>query len=292
MRNLDTTTLRSFVAVADQGGVTRAAAVLHLTQSAVSMQLKRLEEMMGLALLDRSNRTIGLTAAGEQLLGYARRILELNDEVVRRLTEETYEGEVILGVPHDIVYPVVPRVLKAFNVAFPRVKVNLKSSRTLQLREALRKGEADLILTTEESVGPGGETLCEMPLRFTGARDGLAWKRRPLRLAFSTNCIFRPIVLRQLDAAGVDWDMAVDTEDDRSVEALISADLAVGALLEDSIPPHQEAIAAGGSLPELGVQKINMYARGGRDEVLDQLAGMLRNGYGAVVQPLNLTSAG
>jgi hypothetical protein len=86
--------------------------------------------------------------------------------------------------------------------------------------------------------------------------------------------------------------MAVESEDERSVEALISADLAVGALLEDSIPPHQEAIAAGGSLPELGVQKINMYARGGRDEVLDQLAGMLRSGYGAVAQPLTLTNVG
>ena len=281
MRNLDMTTLRSFVAVAEQGGVTRAASVLHLTQSAVSMQLKRLEETLGLSLLDRSNRSISLTAAGEQLLGYARRILDLNDEAVGRLTEETYEGEIVLGVPHDVVYPVVPRVLKAFNAAFPRVKVHLRSSSTMRLREALKKGEADLILTTEEGIGEGGETLTEMPLRWTGARDGLAWKRRPLRLAFCTMCIFRPIVLRKLDAAGVDWEMAVESDEDRSVEAMVSADLAVGALLEDSIPPHQEAIAPGGALPDLGVQKINMYMRGGRDEALTHLADMLRQGYGA-----------
>ena len=82
MRNLDVTTLRSFVAVAESGGVTRAAGFLHLTQSAVSMQLKRLEELLGLDLFDRSGRSIALTASGEQLLVYARRMVSLNDEVI------------------------------------------------------------------------------------------------------------------------------------------------------------------------------------------------------------------
>ncbi|GGO56729.1 DNA-binding transcriptional regulator, LysR family [Roseovarius pacificus] len=282
MRNLDTTTLRSFVAVADCGGVTRAAGMLHLTQSAVSMQIKRLEELLGLSLFDRNNRRVTLTASGEQLLGYARRILELNDEAVGRLTEQTFEGELVLGVPNDIVYPVIPRVLKSFNTAFPRVSVNLKSSSTVRLLEGLKKGELDLILTTEENVGPEGETLSEMQLRWTGAVDGAAWKKRPLRLAFCKYCIFRPLVLRKLEAAGIDWELAVDSDDDRAVEALTSADLAVGAYLEESIPPHLEAITPGAALPDLGVQKVNLYTRSGRDELLEELANMLRKGYGAV----------
>ena len=290
MRNLDMTTLRSFLAVAEHGGVTRAAAALHLTQSAVSMQIKRLEEMLDIEVLDRSARRVSLTAAGEQLLGYARRMIELNDEAVGRLTDTVYEGEIVLGVPHDIFYPVIPRVLKAFNAAFPRMKVNLKSSSTMRLHEALRKGETDLILTTEQDVKPGGETLTEMALRWTGARDGLAWKRRPLRLAFCTVCIFRPIVLRRLDAAGIDWEMAVESEDDRSVEALISADLAVGALLEDSIPPHQEAIATGGALPDLGMQLVNMYGAGRRDAPTEALAQMLRHEYGGGIAAPNVVS--
>lgn len=279
MRNLDMTTLRSFLAVAEQGGVTRAASVLNLTQSAVSMQLKRLEDLLGLELLDRSNRRIALTAAGEQLLTYARRMVDLNDEVVGRLTDTVYEGEITLGVPHDIVYPVIPRVLKTFNSVFPRVKVVLKSSSTVKLHEALRKGEVDLILTTEERPGPGGETLTEMPLRWVGALGGQVWKKRPLKLAFCSFCIFRPFVLRRLDAAGIDWEMVVESDDDRSVEALISADLAVGALLEEAIPPHQEPINPGTALPDLGVQQINLYGAGGRNEVLAQLAEMLRKGY-------------
>jgi DNA-binding transcriptional LysR family regulator len=287
MRNLDITTLRALVAVTDHGGVTRAAAMLNLTQSAVSMQIKRLEEMLGLSLFDRGNRRVSLTASGEQLVRYARRILALNDEAVGRLTEDLYEGELRLGVPHDIVYPVVPRVLKQFNAAYPRVNVHLRSSSTVKLREEFARGEVDLILTTEEGVDDGGETLTEMALRWTGAPGGTSWKRRPLRLAFCTNCIFRPIVLRKLEQAGIDWEMAVLSEDDRAVEALVSADLAVGALLEDSIPPHQEAIEPGGALPDLGVQKINLYARAGGDPLIDPLSDMLRQGF--FVQPASVS---
>jgi DNA-binding transcriptional LysR family regulator len=291
MRNLDITTLRALVAVTDHGGVTRAAAMLNLTQSAVSMQIKRLEEMLGLALFDRGNRRVSLTASGEQLVRYARRILALNDEAVGRLTEDLYEGELRLGVPHDIVYPVVPRVLKQFKAAYPRVNVHLRSSSTVKLREEFTRGEVDLILTTEEGVDDGGETLTEMALRWTGAPGGTSWKRRPLRLAFCTNCIFRPIVLRKLEQAGIDWEMAVLSEDDRAVEALVSADLAVGALLEDSIPPHQEAIEPGTALPDLGVQKINLYARAGGDPLIDPLSDMLRQGFFAQPAPVSLRMA-
>ena len=122
------TALRSFVAVADSGGVTKAAGFLNLTQSAVSMQLKRLEESLNVALLDRSARTIGLTPAGEQLVSYARRMLALNDEAYGKLTAVEYEGEITLGVPHDIIYPVIPGVLQRFAAAYPRVKVHLVSS--------------------------------------------------------------------------------------------------------------------------------------------------------------------
>ena len=102
-RNLDLTALRSFVTVAETGGVTRAAGFLNLTQSAVSMQLKPLEESLNVPLLDRSSRSIALTAAGEQLLGYAKQMVALNDEAWGRLTAEEFEGEITLGVPHDII---------------------------------------------------------------------------------------------------------------------------------------------------------------------------------------------
>lgn len=287
MRNLDMTTLRSFLTVAEQGGVTRAAAVLNLTQSAVSMQIKRLEELLGIELFDRRNRSLVTTASGDLLLTYARKMVDLNDEAVGRLTDEIFEGEITLGVPYDIVYPVVPQVLKRFNALFPRVKVQLVSSSTSRLIQSLSRAEVDLILTTEGALRPGGETLAEVPLKWTGAIGGQAWKKKPLRLAFCNICSFRPIAIRHLDEMGLDWEMAVDSDDDRSIEALVSADLAVNAMMADSIPPHLEVINTGGSLPELGIQQVNMYGNTARKDVpLSDLAAMLRQEFAPVKPPM------
>ena len=280
MRNLDITTLRSFVAVADTGGVTRAAGFLHLTQSAVSMQIKRLEEMLGIDLLDRSGRGIALTAAGEQLLQYARRMVALNDEVIARLTHEAFEGEVILGVPHDIVYPAIPRVLQQFNVAYPRVKVHLISSVTRSLKTQFDKGECDLILTTETTTPEGAEALTTRPLCWIGAPGGSAWRQRPLRLAFGRFCVFRPRVIEALDRAGIPWEMVVETESDRTIEATVSADLAVHTMIEGTEPPHLTRIDHGGALPDLPEQLINLYGMpGAGNPVVRDLAELLRKSF-------------
>ncbi|WP_425043600.1 LysR family transcriptional regulator [Primorskyibacter sp. S87] len=286
MRNLDITTLRSFVAVADNGGVTRAAGFLHLTQSAVSMQLKRLEELLDVELLDRSGRTIALTAEGDQLLAYARRMVALNDEVIGRLTDTAFEGEIVLGVPHDIVYPAIPRVLQRFAASYPRVKVQLISSFTRRLKELHAKGECDLILTTETEAGEGCEVISELPLRWIGAPDGSAWRQRPLRLAFGRHCIFRPKVIAALDAAGIQWDLAVETESDRTIEATVSADLAVHAVLDGTEPPHLKQIDHNGTLPDLPAQKILLYVTGGsQSELVQQLADLVRQSFEGLSRP-------
>lgn len=281
-RNLDMTALRSFVAVADTGGVTRAAGFLNLTQSAVSMQIKRLEQALGQTLLDRSGRGVTPTAAGEQLLSYARRLLALNDEALGRLTDQAYEGEVVLGVPSDIVHPLLPQVLKRFAAEFPRMRVHLVSSYTRRLKALHARGEADLILTTEDAVEPGGETLTELPLIWVGAPQGQIWRLRPLRLAFERACIFRAGVEQALDHAGIPWEMAVEADSTRSIEASVVADLAVHAMIATTLPPHLEPVAHGGALPELGTTRINLYvAHPPQSPVEGALAGMLRQAFAA-----------
>ncbi|MEM1273246.1 MAG: LysR family transcriptional regulator [Pseudomonadota bacterium] len=279
-RNLDMTALRAFVTVSDAGGVTKASGFLNLTQSAVSMQLKRLEETVGVSLFDRRARRMSLTGAGEQMLGYARRMLELNDEVLGRLTDKAYEGEVRLGVPHDIVYPAIPEVMHRFHAAFPRMKVTLVSSYTSKLKSQFEKGEVDLILTTEDGVEPGGETLLERPLVWVGANAGSVWRQRPLRLAFEHNCIFRPAVQRALDRAAISWEMAVESDSSRTVEASVSADLAVHACVEGTEPPYVERIVHNGALPSLPTISINLYgAQLNAAEPHDALAGFVRQAY-------------
>ncbi len=294
--NLDLTALRSFVAVAETGGVTRASGFLNLTQSAVSMQLKRLEEGLDVQLLDRSARKVALTASGEQLLGYARRMLALNDEIYGRLTHQAYEGEIVLGVPADVVYPAIPRVLQHFNAAFPRMKVQLISSYTNRLKAMFARGECDMILTTEDSCGAGGETLIELPLVWVGAPGGVAWKTRPLRLAFEYTCIFRAATQQALDAAGIPWEMAVESESSRTIEASVSADLAVHIAVAGAEPRYLERIEHGGSLPDLCKTKINLYLPElSRGRVIDDLADLIRQGYrakpAAAALPAGLLSA-
>ncbi|ABD54147.1 LysR family transcriptional regulator [Jannaschia sp. CCS1] len=282
-RNLDLTSLRAFVTVVDAGGVTKASGFLNLTQSAVSMQLKRLEEALDVSLFDRTTRKLNLTGAGEQMLGYARRMLELNDEVLGRLTATEYEGEIVLGVPADVVYPAIPEVLQRFNTAYPRMKVHLLSLGTLSLKAAFERGEADVILTTEEDVDRGGETLLERPMVWIGAEEGQMWKQRPLRLAFEHDCIFRGPALTALDAAGISWEMAVDSDSMRTIEVSVSADLAVHAVIEGTESAYTSIVPHGGALPVLPRIRINMYRSDlSRAEPVDALVDLIRQAYRSI----------
>ncbi len=280
-RNLDMTALRAFATVAEVGGVTRAAGLLHLTQSAVSMQLKRLEEALGRALFDRSGRRVTLTADGEQLLGYARRMLALNDEVWLRFTDAAFEGEITLGVPNDVVYPALPPVLQRFHAEYPRMKVSLVSSYTERLKQMFRRGDCDLILTTETALDAGGQTLSTLPLVWVGAPGGQAWRQRPLRLAFESRNIFRGDVEAALDAAAIPWEMAVTSDMSRTIEVTCAADLAVHALLEGSVPATLETIDHGGTLPALRSMQVNLYVADTlKGQAGQALVALLRQAYG------------
>jgi DNA-binding transcriptional LysR family regulator len=265
--------------VADAGGVTKAAGLLSLTQSAVSMQLKRLEESLDLSLLDRSSRQISVTPEGEQLLSYARRMLSLNDEALRRLTAENYEGKISLGVPHDIIYPYIPPVLRRFAADFPRMKIKLVSSPTKTLREMFGRGEIDAIVTTELHPGPGGEALVTLPLVWVGAVNGIAWRNRPLPVAFCTNCIFRSGVLKRMDAAQFDWQLVVESDLDNAVNAVVSADLAVHALIKGVYPRQMAPVPHDGGLPDPGKTQIVLYMQAKDDPVQAALHDMISYSY-------------
>lgn len=290
-RNLDLTALRSFATVAETGGVTRAAGLLNLTQSAVSMQIRRLEEALGRELFSRVTRRLVLTAEGEQLLGYARRMLDLNDEALARMTSGAYEGEIRLGVPHDIVYPQIPGVLQRLASLFPRMRINLVSSFTVELREGFSRGEYDVILTTEEAPGAGGELLAERELRWIGAPGGTAWQRRPLRLGFEERCKFRPIAQAALDRAGIPWEMAFSGQSSHVMEATAAADLALTVRIDGALPKGCSIQPPETGLPALGSTGICLYhADVAQREVREALLEALRRAYGCE-EPVRLRVA-
>jgi DNA-binding transcriptional LysR family regulator len=280
-RNLDLSALRAFVTVADVGGVTRAAAALNLTQSAVSMQVRRLEDSLGLRLFLRAARRLALSPEGEQLLSYARRMLALNDEALARFTAEACTGTIRLGVPHDVVYPALPGVLKRMAQAYPLVRIGLVASFTLPMKEAFARGELDVMLTTEAAPDPGAEVLGARPLVWVGAPDGVAWQRRPLRLGFKDSCIFRLRAQAALDAAGIPWEMATGGDSEPAVEATVAADLAVSMRLLGSIPGGMVQIADT-ALPPGGEMRLGLYrAQRRADEAMERLLAELRGAYGS-----------
>lgn len=258
--NLDLGTLRSFVTIADSGSMTRAAGRLFMTQSAISMQIKRLESSLGLSVFDRSSQGMKPTTEGEQLLQYANQMLALNDEAMGRLTSPDFEGVIRLGAPCDVIYPHVPNAIREYSRDFPRVQVKFSASRTSVLRQQFDLGQQDIILTTELEPGPGGRVISTQSLLWTGAQDGIAWKKRPLPICFSRQCAFRPIATAALDAAGIGWIDVVSTDDDLASDAMASADLGIRAEMECAIHGDRQVIDHGGQLPDLPASSIVLYS--------------------------------
>ena len=258
-RNLDIATLRSLLAVIDSGGVTRAANRLHLTQSAVSMQIKRLEDALDLTLLNRGGRGVTPTAEGEQLAAYGRQMIALNDAAVERMVAPQFEGEVSLGLPCDLIYPHGPTVLRRFDNDFPRVHVRLVSSYTTTLLQDFRAGKLDVIVTTEDHPDPDAETINEMPLQWFGAIGGQAYANRPLRFASATHCSFRPVTIRALDEAGIAWENGVVTDNDDAALAATSADMCVTTLLGCGDAVQIEPVPVHAKLPPLPQISCNLY---------------------------------
>ena len=260
LRNLDLGTLRSLVTIAESGSMTRAAARLFMTQSAISMQIKRLENHLGFRVLERSPQGMTPTAEGQQLLHYAERLLAINDEAMGRLTSPDYEGQIRFGAPGDIIYPHIPAVLRDFSRDYPRVRVQLTSSRSMLLKKELRQGLQDVVLTTEPAADEGGEVISTRPLLWTGAADGTAWKRRPLPIGFARTCAFRGTATRALDEAGIEWIDAVNSDDASAAEAMTAADLCIAAELESAVLDSRVPVEHGGQLPALPPHSIVLYA--------------------------------
>jgi len=260
LRNLDLGTLRSFVTIADSGSMTRAASRLYMTQSAISMQIKRLESNLGFSVFDRSAQGMKTTVEGDQLLHFANRMLALNDEAMGRLTSPDYEGQIRFATPSDIAYPHIPYVLKEFSRDFPRVQIQYATASTYKLLDEYEQGMHDVVLTTEREPKKGGRIVLTRPLVWIGAEAGNAWKKRPLPIGFCKYCAFRQSVIDALDGAGIAWTDMTTANDEIAIEVLTSADLCVRAELDSERKSNWETISHGGQLPDLPEFSIALYS--------------------------------
>jgi DNA-binding transcriptional LysR family regulator len=271
---LDSEVLRSFVTIAESGSFTRAAQQLFRTPSALSMQIKRLEETLGQTLFLREARHVRLTAEGEVLLGYGRRLLKLNAEAVTQFLAPTIEGRVGLGITDDVVGRILPTVLAQFARSHPAVQVDVVVGRSKDLLAQLDEGELDLalVMSVEPGQSPRGDIVHSEPLVWVGREDGVAVQRTPLPVTLAQQgCAWRRIALNALDHAGVNYRIAYSCDHCAGQEAAMLADLAVTAFPKSLIRPplkrlHNE------SLPPLGDYQVALVRRPGSGDASEVLA--------------------
>lgn len=259
-RNLDTGLVRTFVAVTEKASMTAAANALHLTQGAVSQQVKRLEEMLGCSLFERNRRGLRLTPPGERLFSQARKLIALNDAIWAEMTTVAVAGQVRLGVPPDLVVSHLAPVLRAFADAFPQVELSLVCAPSPELVEALAMGRVDLAVV-EEPAGPSaGECLGIERLVWIGAKVGAAHLKRPLPVSMvAGTCAFRPAALAALTGHRVEWRTVFENGSMEAALATVRADMAVSAWLASTVPPDLDILSSSLGLPELPAFAINLH---------------------------------
>ena len=255
--SIDTEVLRTFVAIADQGGFTRAGALVNRTQSAVSMQMKRLEEdVLQRKLFERDGRQVRLTPEGQVLLGYARRILKLHSEVFNTLREPHMVGLVRIGTPDDYVMRFLPGILKRFSKAYPLIQIELhcESSTVLMQRR-------DLALTVI-SREPGkeiGELLRTERMVWAAAPCFCVEEHDAVPLAVSgADCVYTQWTQAALDATGRDYRLAYHSTNVAAILAVVSAGLAAMICMESLVTEDLRVLGSDEGFPALPSMNLHL----------------------------------
>jgi DNA-binding transcriptional LysR family regulator len=250
--NLDVDLLRTFVAIATERNFTRAAERLLRQQSTVSLQVKRLEQVLGKRLLDRTPRSVSLTLEGEAVLAYAQRMLDLNDEVVALSLEPQIQGVVRLGTPEDFATHHLPAILSRFVQAYPSVALEVTCDLTLNLLTSFRQDKFDLVLIKRErSAGAAGVRIWREPLVWVAGHHDYVTPGGLLPLVVSPEpCVYRKRASEALAKARRPWRIAYTCASLAGSIAAVRAGLGVAVLPKDMVPAGLHVID-GAPLPDL-----------------------------------------
>ena len=269
---LDTISLKSFIAIAETGTFSHAADTVGRTQSALSLQIKKLEESLGCELFARTSRKVTLTEQGEIFLGYAKRIVQLQWEVYSRLKEPDIEGEIRLGTPEDFATHYLPDVLALFRKYHPRIQLNVSCDLTLNLVDGFRRGEFDIILVKRDpKATKGGTKVWREPLVWAAAAH---WQpEKPLSLVLSPQpCIYRARAIAALDRAKKPWHIAYTSPSLAGTVAAVKAGLGITVLPQNMLPTGIHPIRSEIKLPELADAEIALMKRDDLPKAGDMLA--------------------
>lgn len=248
--------LRTFLAIIDTGGFTKASQVVHRTQSAISLQVKRLEETIGQSLFERSGRSFRLTFEGEKLVPYARRMIKLHEETVAAMLRPAVVGTVRIGIIDDYAARVLPEILSKFAKNHPGVQVTVRCEPSVLLVPALSKGELDLALVTG-SHNEDGVVIRHDPAVWVTSANHVVHEEDPLPLAiFHTDCASRKWPMEALDEMNRNYRVAYQSPTETGIHAVVTAGLAVAMLLKSAVPATFRILGTEEGFPKLPVAKI------------------------------------
>lgn len=259
---LDLDVLRSFVAIADTGSFTTAASAVFRTPSAVSMQIKKLEDILGRSVFSRDARSVTLTSDGEMLLGYARRMLAINREAVSKFIVPDISGVVRIGSPDDYGERVLPHVLKRFAQSHPSIAVDVIIDQSTNLRRRMDDRELDITLVTKTAKNrmDGAEVLLTEPIVWAGAKGGSAHLREPLPVSiWEEGCAWRAGALEALGREGRNYRVAYMSAHTAGQRSAIMADLAVAPLPKSFLNADMVELSGKDGLPEMGTYSLAMF---------------------------------
>jgi DNA-binding transcriptional LysR family regulator len=277
-KNLDLSALRTFALAADLGGFGKAARKLHRTPGAVSLQLKTLEERVGVALFTRLGRQQQLTAPGEVLLAYARQLLQTNDEALLAIKGAAASGEVRFGMPQDLADGWLPHTLAQFARAFPAVRIQIRVGRSVELMQALADGEIDLGLMFGAVDERSPALATRLAVRWFGS-PGVRLppgEAVPL-LLLNSPCTFRDTAIKALDDAKRSWRVVLVSSSVSAVWAAAEAGLGVTARTAIHVPRALATVESSQGLPTLS--DVGLFLRRGSGTVhpvVAHLEGLVR----------------
>jgi DNA-binding transcriptional LysR family regulator len=259
MSTLDPDLLRAFVAVAEHQSFTRAAAALHRTQSAVSTQVRRLEDTLGTPLFHRTTAHVEVTPAGERLLGYARQMLTLNDEAIARVRLHTVEGVVRLGVMDDYGSIVIPPILARFASSHPQIEIRMETGLTSTMVDRIGR-DFDIVIAMHPKGQREGELLRrEQPVWATAPVQPVE-RLDPLPVAlYPQGCLFRQWAFEALNKSGRRWKLAFVSHSLAAVEAIVLQGLAVTVVKSGTCPQSLRRLSVNDGLPRLPIAEIRLH---------------------------------
>jgi len=268
--------LRALVMVADCGSFTTAATRLHSTQSTVSQKVRRLEELAGHRLLERGHRDVHPTDAGHTLLGYARRMLDLNEEMAQALAGATVETAVRIGVPEDFVNAQTTRMLAAFSRRHPQVKLEISSGLSRDLAHGFDHGELDLVLVKQRRNTRQAVHCRREPMHWIDSQRSSSLQLDPLPLVtFPPRGLYRDEMIHAVEALGLRWRIAFTSSSLSGIQGAVADGIGISLLPRRAVNREHRVIDGERGLPVAENYEIGLLHRPDADDAVRALAAEL-----------------